>query len=251
MTIGLSFSDRSKLYASVRPAYPELIFSTLSKISPATDLCWDVGCGSGQASVGAAKYFKKVLATDLSEEQIAHAQAAPNIDYCVAGTDAPFIAYQSVDLIISACAAHWFERSQFYREAERVLKPAGVLALWSYFHPEVNSNVDTHVRRYYRELCGPLVPTAHNQYMDLYASLDFPDWEKIEAPVSEIKVSWGVGQLLGFMGTYSTRRKYQEINQGIDPLELVSKDILAAWGDTDTLKEVALPLGFRIGRKST
>ena len=251
MTVGLSFSDRSKIYSTVRPEYPEVIFRALSEKCPSTDFCWDVGAGSGQASVGAARFFKSVLATDLSKEQIAHAIAVSNVTYEVAGTEVPHVQSGSVDLIIAACAAHWFDRPQFYREADRVLKPQGILALWSYFHPEVDESLDVHIRRYYRDLCGPLVPPEHNQYMDLYSSMDFPNWNSIEAPVDTIRVRWGIGQLLGFMGTYSTRRKYQELNQGMDPLDLVSNDIVQCWGDRNSSREVTLPLGFRIGVKPT
>lgn len=37
----------------------------------------------------------------------------------------------TVDLITAMTAAHWFDRPRFFKEADRVLKPGGCLALLS------------------------------------------------------------------------------------------------------------------------
>ena len=37
----------------------------------------------------------------------------------------------SVDLVLVAQAAHWFDLPAFYAEVARVLRPGGVLAVWS------------------------------------------------------------------------------------------------------------------------
>lgn len=44
---------------------------------------WDCACGNGQASVDLAGYFRTVYGTDLSAEQIAHAEAHPRVNYRV------------------------------------------------------------------------------------------------------------------------------------------------------------------------
>ncbi|KAM7380796.1 hypothetical protein PAMP_004069 [Pampus punctatissimus] len=99
------------------------------------ELAADVGCGSGQGTVLLAKHFASVVGTDVSPAQLEvalqHAKE-PNITYqqCVA-EELPF-ADSSVDLMTAMSAFHWFDRPRFLKEAHRVLKPRGCLALLNY-----------------------------------------------------------------------------------------------------------------------
>ncbi len=82
--------------------------------------------------------------------------------------------------------------------------------------------------------------------MRLYADLPFP-FEELQAPISEMTVHWDLGQLLAFMGTYSTRIRYQELH-GCDPIDLITDELSSAWGDAKLTKGLRLPLGFKVGR---
>ena len=55
------------------------------------------------------------------------------------GEDMSFCADNSVDLITSAQAMHWFDLDKFYAEATRVLKPNGVLATYGYAIPVLDN----------------------------------------------------------------------------------------------------------------
>lgn len=44
---------------------------------------------------------------------------------------------ETVDLITTAQAVHWFDLSKFYPEVKRVLKTNGVLAIYGYNLPEL------------------------------------------------------------------------------------------------------------------
>uniref|UniRef100_A0A3B4YY36 Zgc:162780 n=1 Tax=Seriola lalandi dorsalis TaxID=1841481 RepID=A0A3B4YY36_SERLL len=99
------------------------------------ELAVDVGCGSGQGTLLLAKHFASVVGTDVSPAQLEVALQhvkEPNITYkqCVA-EELPF-ADSSVDLMTAMSAFHWFDRPRFLREAHRVLKPRGCLALLNY-----------------------------------------------------------------------------------------------------------------------
>lgn len=126
------FSGHAALYAQYRPQYPDDLFQWIATKAPARHLVWDCATGNGQAAVGLANYFEKVVATDASDKQIAEAQDLPNIHYEVAdATHAPLHDH-TADAVTVAAAAHWFDLDLFYKEVKRVLKPGGLLALWAY-----------------------------------------------------------------------------------------------------------------------
>ena len=85
----------------------------------------------GQAAVGLASVFDRVIATDASKTQIANAQSRESIDYRVAPAENSGIQSETVDLIMVAQALHWFDLDRFYAETRRVLKNNGVVATWA------------------------------------------------------------------------------------------------------------------------
>lgn len=54
----------------------------------------------------------------------------------------------SVSLLTAAQAAHWFNFSQFYPEAKRVLKKGGVLAIWGYGLCQLNHDEANQLLKY-------------------------------------------------------------------------------------------------------
>src|SRR5438094_3844583 len=103
------FSGHAADYAKFRPNYPSKLFDYLASISPERELAWDCATGNGQAAVGLAERFAKVIATDASAQQIESAQPYPRISYWVAPAEASRIDPDSVDLILVAQALHWFD----------------------------------------------------------------------------------------------------------------------------------------------
>lgn len=245
-SFSLSFSGRAAQYATSRPRYPQELYARLADLAPNRELAWDVGTGSGQAAMGLVEHFGRVVATDASPEQLRHATAHPRISYREASAERSGLADGSVSLITSACAVHWFNLENFYSEARRVGVPGAIIALWTYFYPLVGNKADTPISRYYLELVGPLLPRGQDYYMRYYADLPFP-FQELAPPIGQMTVSWTLPQLLSFMGTYSTRPRYRELH-GRDPLELVSAEISAEWGDPQLTRELTMPLGFKIGR---
>src|SRR5215470_13641041 len=96
------FSLVAKDYAVGRPGYPDELFDWLAAIAPARDLAWDAATGSGQAAWGLAHRFDRVIATDVSAEQLRHARQHPKVEYRVARSEASGLSERSVDLAVSA-----------------------------------------------------------------------------------------------------------------------------------------------------
>jgi SAM-dependent methyltransferase len=121
------FSRQAADYAKFRPSYPREIFDYVGSIAPSRQLAWDCGTGNGQAAVGLASVFARVIATDASEKQIANAQPHERVEYRVAPAENSGTKSGSVDLIMVAQALHWFDLDRFYAEARRAMKPLSSL----------------------------------------------------------------------------------------------------------------------------
>jgi SAM-dependent methyltransferase len=241
------FSGHSTDYASFRPGYPDALFAWLASIAPTTTLVWDCATGSGQAAIGLARHFEQVIATDASAQQIAKAAHAPNVAYRVASAEACGLDDAAVDLVTVAQAVHWFRREAFYAEARRVLRPDGVLAVWTYGLATVEPEVDEIVRYLYGDVVGPYWDFERKLVDGGYRELEFP-FEEIKAPHFDMMAAWSLDHLLGYLRTWSAVKRYQR-EQGKDPVDAAAPALLRAWGARDDARTVRWPLFLRVGRR--
>ncbi|KIP09387.1 hypothetical protein PHLGIDRAFT_18663 [Phlebiopsis gigantea 11061_1 CR5-6] len=165
-------------YAASRPTYPrqlfEFVFQYHGRVSKARwNTAVDLGCGTGQATLELTP-FQKVIGVEPSTKMIeqawsnAEAAAFPGqVEFKQSGAeDLPFLEDGSVDLITSAQAAHWFNWNKLWKEAARVLRPTGSLAVWGYS--------EFRLSRY--PSATPLI-NAYSQGTDPANSLG-PHWER-------------------------------------------------------------------------
>ncbi len=152
------FSATAAAYAAYRPIYPTALADFLAEIAPRSHLAWDAGCGSGQLSVLLADRFARVMATDASAEQIAHATPRPHVAYVVARAEACALAVGTVDVAVAAQAAHWLDLPAYYAEVRRVGRPGGVVALVTYGLVRVDHVVDPVIDHFYSQVLGSYWP---------------------------------------------------------------------------------------------
>jgi SAM-dependent methyltransferase len=240
------FSSASDRYAAYRPDYPAGLFGWLAGLCAERDTAWDCATGSGQAALGLAPHFRRVVATDASAEQVRHAAPHPRVDYRVAPAEASGLAERSVDLVTVAQAAHWFDLPRFYAEAARVLKPGGVIALWGYGRMVLPGDLDAPFLRFYAETVGPYWPPERALIDDGYRSLDFP-FAEMAAPAFFIEVEWSLQRLLDYLSTWSAIRRYQAALER-DPLPALRAELQPGWGDSGTTRKLQWPLFLRVGR---
>src|SRR5947208_16325269 len=96
------FSKQAADYAIFRPSYPQRLFAYLGSIAPGRQLAWDCGTGNGQAAVGLASLFDRVIATDASEKQIANAQLHKKVESCVTPAENSGLGSKTIDPILHA-----------------------------------------------------------------------------------------------------------------------------------------------------
>ena len=240
------FSERASLYAAYRPLYPRELFEYLASLAPQRVLAWDCATGNGQAATGLAKFFERVIATDASSSQIACAVPAPGVEYAITTAYESGIPDASTDLITVAQAAHWFDLDEFYREARRVLKAGGAIAIWGYGDPVIDEPAANEiVRRYNR---GTLESYWHPErwiVLDGYKSISFP-FEEIAPPNFTLESSWSLPELCGYLRTWSATARYAS-EHGSDPVIAVEEQLKAVWGEPSFRRSVTWPLSLRAG----
>jgi len=244
MTFKDHFSNRASLYVQYRPHYPGELFDWIATLVSRHDVVWDCAAGNGQASVGLAKHFRRVIATDASEKQIAMAEPHEGIEFRVARSDASGLPDQSMDMVTVAQAIHWFDHDSFYREAKRVMRDGAAIVIWGYVDPIIDDpKLERIVHTYNRGTIEKYWKPERNLILDELRTIPFP-FDEIQAPRFEMKHEWTLEQMCGYMRTWSATDSYaREI--GYDPVALVEKDLAPLWGPGTHV--VTWPIPIRAG----
>ncbi|XP_077371473.1 uncharacterized protein LOC144015035 [Festucalex cinctus] len=198
------------------------------------NLAVDVGCGNGSGSVLLAPFFKQVVGTDISANQLELAQAnndCQNVSYRQSpAEELPFESGQ-VDLVTAMTAAHWFDRPRFLKEAERVLKPNGCLALLSYTmdmeleYGHATGALNAICKEFYAALLpfkNPCLGSSSSQiYLDMFESCTYPDkeWNGCH----KIYRTATVNRYIGMVETFTSYQKLKK--QDAAEAERLSEDI--------------------------
>lgn len=240
------FSGVAARYADFRPRYPANLYDYLATLVPGDATVWDCAAGSGQATVALSARFRHVIATDASPQQIAAAPPLPNVDYRVAPAEDGGLPGASVGLVTVAQALHWFDLPRFYAEVRRVLRPPGILAVWSYGINRIEGEaVDARVQAFYGGTLGPYWPPSRRLVEAGYRTLPFP-FPELSPPGFQMEARWTLEQLLGYFSTWSATTRYLEATR-LNPLGPLAEQLAAVWGDPLQPRTVTWPLALRIG----
>jgi SAM-dependent methyltransferase len=131
------FDRVAALYDRVRPGYPAAMFDDLAELAgPGRVL--EIGCGTGQATIGLARKGYSVLAVELGPRlaAVAAERLAPFDavrvevgDFDRWRTDEP-----GFDIVFAATAFHWLDPATRDRRTAALLRPGGALATVGTFH---------------------------------------------------------------------------------------------------------------------
>ena len=238
------FSSHAKEYANYRPNYPESLFKYLASLTKEHQLAWDCATGNGQAAIPLAKYYNKVVATDISTRQIEFAIKHPKITYYPADCEHSGLADKSVDLITVAQSAHWFNMPLFEEECRRVIKTNGIVAIWMYSLFRVNLNIDAIIDNYYWNTLAEYWPEGRENIDQNYEKVNLT-LNKIESPSFEMKKYWNFDEVIGYLCSWSSLQNYIKQNDA-NPIDLIKQDLAQAWGDIGDVKEIQWPLTLKV-----
>lgn len=240
------FSGVAEGYARFRPGYPPALFAWLAERAPGKRLAWDCATGTGQAALGLAEHFARVVATDASAEQVERARPHPRVDFRVAPAERSGLDDHSADLVTVAQALHWFDIAAFFCEAGRVLRPGGLLAAWCYGNPVLpDAALDRVLVHFYDDVVGAYWPPERRLILEGYASIPFP-FREVAAPPLVMEADLALDGLAGYLRTWSATSRYVQAH-GVDPVGPLEERLRAGWGDPAATRRVRWPLAIRAG----
>jgi len=215
-------------------------------VAPGRRRAWDCAAGNGQATLQLAQYFTEVVATDASADQLAQAPPHPRVTYRAAGAESSGLPDASVDLVTVAQALHWLDLPAFYREAQRVLVRAGVLAVWCYGLQRLDHEpADRLLEHFYGDVVGPFWAPERRLVETGYRTLAFP-FDELSAPSFDMALDWTLSELLAYLRTWSATSRFLA-ERGHDPVEPLGVALATCWG-SDPRRTVRWPLSLRLGR---
>jgi SAM-dependent methyltransferase len=241
------FSAAAAGYAAFRPTYPAALFEFVTALAPARSLAWDAGTGSGQAACALAERFNRVIATDPSRAQIAHAVSHPRVRYVLARAEDGFAEDGACDLVTAAQALHWFDIPAFFAAARRALKPGGAIAVWGYAGAVLDDPACDAVFQAYAREAAPYWPPERAIIDDGYRGVAFP-FDEVAAPRMELVMHPGLAEFTGYLRTWSASLRYREA-VGHDPVDELEGRLREVWPAGARVR-LTWPLHLRAGRSA-
>ena len=240
------FSEQAKNYALYRPVYPEELFTYIISFVKQKEFAWDCATGNGQSAVPLSSHFKKVFASDISQNQLQQAVRKDNIEYIVCTAEAtPFLA-NKFDLITVSQAYHWLNWQQFHDEAISVGKPNCIVAIWMYdLISSQQKDLNTLIKQFYKNITGPYWDAERWHVDDHYANVQF-NFEPLPSKDFVIETTFTPEQLLGYFETWSATQNFIKAN-GYSPIEKIRDDLYKIWPGNET-RYFLFPVILKLGR---
>jgi len=226
------FGKAGNNYAKFRPEYPDALFQEIFDFAGdgRRDLAIDLGTGTGQATLPLTKHYKKVIGFEPSAGQIVNAEVkAENLEFRQSPAEKVDLPSESVDLITTAQAVHWFDLPVFYDECYRLLRKDGTLAIWGYGTLKIDDEqADAIFQDFYANVLGDQYwpsnrKMVENHYRDINPSPPFP--ATVRKSLSMHK-DFDMNGLFGYFSTFSGVKEYREKAKA-DPLPPLRQKLAA------------------------
>ena len=255
-------AGHASAYAQHRPHYSvkvrNVIKSFMEKHGCGLDCVVDVGTGSGQALSYWAEVFRKCVGVDISAEQIKRCTKAfqdkgvTNVELHVCPAEDLPLSGGSCDLVTCAATWHWLDAEKFYKEATRVLRQPGVLAVYSYgfpYFPHNQKATDVTTTLLTATLSKSWPPNVRH-IMNQYKEVKLP-YSATARHDSTLEWLIPLSQFVAFLRTLTSYRAYMKENPGDDPVEDVHRELKDAFsvGDTDPIVNCTFPVFIILGAK--
>lgn len=131
--LGRSFDQVADVYDEVRPDYPDEVYAAIEGVagSLAGACVLDLACGPGTATRQLQSRGARVVAVDPGMPLLRRLRArSAQVPVVAAVAERLPFKEGAFDVICCATAFHWLDAPRAVGELRRVLRPAGVVAVW-------------------------------------------------------------------------------------------------------------------------
>lgn len=242
-----NFSKQSADYNRYRPVYPAALYDFIYQHCTAFDTAWDCATGNGQAASVLSQQFEQVYATDISQNQITEAFQATNIKYSVQRAEQTNFPDASFDLITVGQAYHWFDFEAFGKEANRLLKPEGLVTIWTYGLLRLDDVLTPLLDSFYKDVTGPYWDSERKWVDQAYEHIPFPFDEIKTAFNFQIHTEFTIEEFKGYLNTWSGIKHFIR-KKGHNPVDQFIEEIRPYW--IGVAQKVTYPGYFRMGKRT-
>ena len=249
-------TSHALIYAKFRPTYPPKVRETIGdfirKNGGGFQKMVDVACGSGQSTFYMASLFSKVCGVDISQAQVNQAQEKSkqlkydNVEFCVGSAEKMPLADKSVDIVTCAQALHWLDESKFYSEADRILKPKGILAAYGYGNVEPkHEQCRALVTRFYKGTLKGYWADRRKHIDNCYKDFKLP-YAKSERYDFYSDVEMKLPDFIGYVSSWSGYCNYCEHHPGTTVLNDLEQELHKELGADVSKELISMKLQFPI-----
>ena len=212
------FDQAADDYDHVRPSYPAALIDDVITLAalPAHGTIFEIGCGTGQATIPFAQRGYYMTCIDIGPTLAARAatncQPYPNVHIHVCAFEDWAVQPDSFDLVMSATAFHWIPPEVGYPRAAKMLKDTGALAIFSNEHPTPYTDFFLDAQDVYERVVPtwnkrPTTPTIETRINETAATINATG---LFAPVVVRTYPWAerytTQRYLQLLNTYSDHR---------------------------------------------
>jgi len=238
------FSGHSSVYAKFRPGYPQEVYDRILEFGgpdlKQKGIAVDIGCGSGQATKRLHDFFPKVFGIEPSPQQLEQAEQIDGIEYICARAEQTPLPAGEADLITVATAVHWFNLAEFWPEVDRILRPGGIIAIWTNGETVTTNNekADLAYKKFNEKIFSYWAPQNH-QVFDKYKDVHIP-YERKERGYIYSKRSIPLFFFTGFLRTWSAYQSFMKDHPEEKILEELEEEIKIAYGLSSSEEKIEI-----------
>lgn len=240
-----NFSGQSANYNRYRPVYPQALYDFIFSQCSGFDSALDCATGNGQVAKVLSKRFREVSATDISQSQLAEAYQAPNIQYSVQRAEKTDFHDHTFDLITVGQAYHWFDLKAFGKEANRLLKPGGLITIWTYGLLRLDDTLTPLLDSFYKDITAPYWDDERKWVDQGYRQMPFYFNETETDFDFQIHTEFTIDAFEGYLNTWSGIKHFIS-REGYNPVDSFIEEVRPHWKEASL--QAHYPGFVRIGK---